>query len=228
MMTWNLAVADAQAWAARRAAVHALLAREAPDILCVQEAMPHQIADLTEWLPGHHLVAGAPDARGERNAVFVLSSRYDVLDRGTEKVAGNDEFRAATWVRLQDRSMGRSFVVVNTHLDHESRASRLAAAERIRALFPGAIVAGDLNTEPGSEAFEVLHEGRVDPFPEEGAETMHGWRGHADARLDAILLPPDIHVEEARLLRTEASDHHALSVDIAPEAKPRRVDEPDE
>lgn len=214
IMTWNLARADAQAWAARRARVLAVLAREAPDLLCVQEAMPHQIADLAAWMPRHHCIAGEPDARGERNAVFALADRYDVLGHGTGPLPGNGTPRAATWTRLLDKREGARMTVVNAHLDHEAMDARVAAAEKLRALFPDAVLAGDMNAEPGSPAHRILLEDRWDPFPMEGAETMRGGGDlQADARYDHILLPRDVDAAATRVVRSDASDHHALVVD---------------
>lgn len=220
MMTWNLARADAQAWAARRARVHAVLVRESPDLLCVQEAMPHMIADLRAWLPGHHVVAGETDARGERNAIFARAARYDVLGQGTEPLPGNGRPRAATWARLRDRREGATMTIVDLHFDHESEEARVGAAEKVRALFPGAILAGDLNAEPGRRAYRILLDGRHDPFPAVGAETMRGDHGMgADARYDAILLPPDVRAVDAHVVRSDASDHHALHADLRSERR---------
>lgn len=223
MMTWNLARADAQAWAARRGRVQAVLLRSFPDVLAVQEAMPHQIVDLQAWLPGHHLVAGEADARGERNAVFVDASRYDVLGHGTEPLPGDGTPRAATWVRLRERATRATLTVVNTHFDHTDEDARAAAAEKLQALLPGTVVMGDLNAEPGSLPHRILLAGRFDPFPDEGAETMRGDgpADAADARYDAILVPREMAAVQPRRILSDASDHHALAVDVDTE-----LDEP--
>lgn len=225
MITWNLERQGPTGWRARLGAVAAVLQREAPDILCLQEAQPHQLADVRALLPTLQWIDGIPDAKGEHSAIGFDPRLYALEEGGgfpMPREAGATR-RTATWARLRERRPGGTpMTVVNVHLDHESRRSRLLGAAYLRQRFPDAVLAGDFNAEPGSEPHHALLGTHQDPFPPDGAETMVGDNGTADARYDWILLPEGVEGAHPEVLRDAPSDHHALALDV----RPRRVDDP--
>lgn len=135
---------------------------------------------------------------------------------------GNEIDRFAHWARFF--ADGRAFTVVNVHLDHESSQMRVRSARLLRERCRGALLLGDINAEPGSEAHDILSRTFRDAHPPTGAETMIGEDGVADARLDGLFVPPRARVVDAGLVGDEderPSDHLGLVADV----EVRRADE---
>lgn len=179
-MTFNirldLAADGANAWPHRKANVAALIEREAPDILGMQEVLLHQKHDLEAALPGYQMVGvGRDDGREagefsplawrrerfalERWGTFWLSPTPDRPGRGWDAAYP----RIATWAVLRDRVSGARLRVLNTHFDHAGREARLNSAAMVaRWVAEGpdrtlpTIVLGDLNADPESEPYRRL------------------------------------------------------------------------
>jgi endonuclease/exonuclease/phosphatase family metal-dependent hydrolase len=158
VVTWNIHCGQEEGppwkqfdWPARKHALKMALNQVQPDILCVQEATPQQVAFLEHALPGHHHVgAGRDDGKsgGEHCAIYFRTERFEEIGTGTfwleEPIdqprigSALDVKRICTWVRLRDGTNGRTLRVYNTHL-YLTEAPRRAAAR----LILGQIVAGD-------------------------------------------------------------------------------------
>ncbi len=184
-MTFNirldLASDAANAWPYRKAMVAALILREAPDILGMQEVLLPQKRDLEAALPGYEMIGVARDdgrEAGEFSPLAWRRDRFEMLRSGTFWLSptpaapskGWDAAlpRIATWAVLRDRTTGRRLRVLNTHFDHVGREARLNSAAIIarwvaegpdRAL--PAIVLGDFNADPESEPYRRLAEDRA-------------------------------------------------------------------
>ncbi|MCT2559597.1 endonuclease/exonuclease/phosphatase family protein [Tsuneonella sp. YG55] len=179
-MTYNirldLASDGANAWSGRRELVFALLGREQPDVMGLQEVLLHQKADLEAALPGYAFAGvGRDDGAegGEFSPVAWRRARFEALETGTFWLSpapavpgkGWDAAfpRIASWALLRDRSTGMTFRILNTHLDHvgteararsgamlaEWAARHVAAGERV-------IVLGDFNSTPDMPAILTL------------------------------------------------------------------------
>ncbi|GIF73073.1 hypothetical protein Asi02nite_25910 [Asanoa siamensis] len=108
---------------------------------------------------------------------------------------------------------GAELAVVSTHLQPPpgggpvSQAREVAAFARGFAAGRAVVVGGDLNTQPGDEAFTVFTEaGLVDGFA--AARPLPS--SPADApreQIDHLLVSPEIGVTDVAAPRTEASDH---------------------
>ncbi|WP_232376138.1 endonuclease/exonuclease/phosphatase family protein [Amycolatopsis aidingensis] len=163
-------------WTDRRPVLARLLWLERPTVLGVQEALYHQVKQVSADLPGHYDWIGLGregGSRGEFMAVYYDTRRVEPVDfdhfwlSDTPKVIGsaswgNTVVRMVTWVRFRDRR-GREFVHVNTHFDHRSENSRQRSAElvaeRITGFDPGlpVVLTGDFNTPAeDSESFRIL------------------------------------------------------------------------
>ncbi len=155
-------------WPEHRRPLLTALRHAAPEILCVQEALPDQVAFLEAALSGHRRAGvGRDDGRdgGEHCAIFFDAARFTRLGGGTfwleepaDEPPGPTRLgpkRICTWVRLRDRRLGRTFRVYNTHL-YLTASMRQAAARlilsRIAAGDPTdpVLLAGDFNAPPGS------------------------------------------------------------------------------
>jgi endonuclease/exonuclease/phosphatase family metal-dependent hydrolase len=184
VMTFNvrrpvgrLAWRRADRWPQRRPRLRALLAAERPTVLCLQEAVPHQVAEVLAALgPGHRFVGHGrgPRRTGEGCPIVFDAGRLELLawrqhalsadpDRDGSRSWGNVIPRIAVSAHFRDRSTGARFDVLNTHLDPFSARSRVRSVAYLRSLVgPGpTIVAGDLNAGGASRTVrDLLADGR--------------------------------------------------------------------
>lgn len=223
------------AWPRRVGAIASLVDREAPHVLATQEGLPHQLADLDARLPGWRRVGGDRDGTGEGEHVAVfydprrllLVAHGDVWLSDTPDVPasrswGNRLPRHATWARFSDHEAGASFTLVNTHLDHESAASREKAAAFLARRYPDALLVGDFNDAPGSPTYEALTRTHTDVHALEAAGTFHGFGVVAGERIDWVLAPRSLAVVSSAVLCDEVSDHFPVVAELVPTA-PREV-----
>lgn len=143
-------------WGKRTNKVYALIGKQDPDLLGVQEALHNQVSDLVANLKGYAYVGvGRDDGRtkGEYSAILYRKDRFTVTKEGTfwlsptPSVAGSKGWdaaitRVATWAVLKDKKSGRSFFMLNTHFDHIGKEARRESALLIKT--KGAELAGSL------------------------------------------------------------------------------------
>ncbi|TWP47051.1 endonuclease/exonuclease/phosphatase family protein [Lentzea tibetensis] len=230
-MSFNLRYAsDAEpnSWAVRRPVLAQLLRQEQPTVLGTQEGLYGQLKDIRRDLPAHYDWIGAGRAGGSRDeftAIYYDTRRLTPLEfdhywlSATPNVIGsrswgNNVIRMVTSVRFADALAGTEFVVVNTHLDHESENSRLRSAElvrdRINALPAGlpVVLTGDFNVAAqAGPTYDVLMTGAhmTDTWPAAAERrtplyaTYHGYRPLVPngPRIDWILTRGDLTVDAA-------------------------------
>jgi len=114
---------------------------------------------------------------------------------------------------------GRVLRVLATHLHHRSRTERLAQVDVInRTVAEHAVptvLLGDLNARPDSPEIAAVTRHLVDAWRAGGDPDGFTFSARAPhARIDYVLVSPDIAVERARVVHTDASDHLLLSVDL--------------
>lgn len=168
-------------WSNRKDRVAALIRRNRPDLVGLQEALRNQLDDLIARLPDYEVYGVGRDdgkTKGEYSAILVRRTRFEVRASDTfwlsdtPTVAGSKGWdaalpRVATWARLHDRSTAREFLFLNTHFDHRGVQARIRSAAAIKAHLTSVqattplpiIMTGDLNVEPTSEAFLTLTAG---------------------------------------------------------------------
>ena len=148
------------------------------DIMGFQEALAHQVDDLSTRLPNHeHYGVGRDDGRsaGEHCPIFWNKSRFDLLHAETTWLSETPDVpgsigwdaalpRTATLVLLHDRKTGKVIRVANAHFSHIGAESRALAARMLSLQFSMStadvdILLGDLNAEAGSTALEILESG---------------------------------------------------------------------
>jgi endonuclease/exonuclease/phosphatase family metal-dependent hydrolase len=235
-MTFNLrrdVPADGDlAWPHRRALVAQLVREHAPDVLGTQEGLPHQLADLDAELPGYARVGRgrAHDGGDEacalhyRTDVFGLVASGDLWLSDEPAVPGSRSWgnrlpRLVTWATLLHRPTRRTVTFANTHLDHESNASRRRAAAFLAACLPGAVLMGDFNEAPGGHVHAALtRAGWRDEAAPDAPGTYHGYAATPRERIDWVLVPPHLVTRAHRVLVREGprwpSDHHPVLVDV--------------
>ncbi|MCW2667529.1 MAG: Metal-dependent hydrolase [Frankiales bacterium] len=135
----------------------------------------------------------------------VRSSRVHLLPSSTDAPYG--EQRVCLEADVQRGADGLQVLV--THLQHRPPGDRDAQWEAVRALVrrPG-VVLGDLNEEVAPLARRAL---LVDAGRPAGT-TFRSDRPRR--RIDAVLLTPDLSASRAQRLRSDASDHLPVVVDL--------------
>ncbi|MBW2618974.1 MAG: endonuclease/exonuclease/phosphatase family protein [Deltaproteobacteria bacterium] len=218
VLTFNLrhgwADDGAQAWAHRRKAVAALLARQGADIIGFQEVNDFQFDFLIDCLPGHRPL-GDRRPHGERwefRPVFVRAT-IKTLEVETLTLSATpnrlSRFRGSRYIRQATRVLfrfggpsGPEAVVYNTHLDFTDQVQLRQAAViwktiRERDLDRPAMLMGDFNGTPAGSAYRFLT-GRMDFGDQRGdfkdamsppqPHTHHGFTGRPQTGyLDWIL-----------------------------------------
>lgn len=144
------------------------------DVLGTQEVLHNQLEDLKQRLPEYGVVGvGREDGKekGEYSALWYKKNRFDLLDSGyfwlseTPEVPGSKGWdgaceRIASWAKLKDKTSGKEFFALNTHLDHVGVVARREGIslmlDRVHQLSGGlpVIVTGDFNSEPESDVIK--------------------------------------------------------------------------
>ena len=163
-------------WEVRKNAVANLIYEYAPDIIGTQEVKVNQLSDLQQLLSNYYSLGSDRTGTGndEHCAIFYHKNKLNCLDHGDFWLSdtpdipgsitpswGNHLPRIATWARFDIFGENQQIVVVNTHLDYDSRKSRELGAKLIcdrlqtEKLNPNnsfIFVSGDFNDKPGSIA----------------------------------------------------------------------------
>jgi endonuclease/exonuclease/phosphatase family metal-dependent hydrolase len=241
VMTWNIRFDNpsdsVNAWPNRKEKVFALLHKYNPDILGVQEALQHQITDITSALGYSFVGVGRDDgdSKGEYSAVLFRKEKFDLLDNGTfwlseqPEVPGSKNWdaaitRIATWASLMDKRTGRKFMVMNTHFDHIGKEAREKSAQLLKEkalqlnpeLLP-VIITGDFNCTRDEMPYEIMTDGElielIDPASQpEGTYCTFKVNGDACRAIDYIFLTNEWQADRYRVItdhdgRYYPSDH---------------------
>ena len=248
VVTWNLHCGQEHGlpwkqfdWPVRKHALAAALEKIRPDIFCVQEGTPEQVAFLEETLPDHHRVGvGRDDGKsaGEHCAIYLSRQRFEELKNGTfwleepidQPRVGSalDIKRICTWVRLRDRVSGRTLRIYNTHL-YLTEAPRLTAAKLILAHIAAGdqtdavLLTADFNAGPAVPSRRLFGEtGLTDSAELAGkpvGQPTFQMYGIGVWCLDGILVDKHWRVQQHLILdvkpgNTFPSDHFAVLADL--------------
>lgn len=221
-MTWRAA----DRWVVRAPRVEALMRREQPAVLGVQEALPDQAEVVLGALGERYRSVGhgrSRDSRGEGCPLIYDSERLEL--ESWEQRALSDRPGAAgsvTWGNVvprimvsaifRDRTTGARLLAVNTHFDHLSRRSRLRSARAIRAHVAAqslaAVVTGDLNTgEDTAPVRELFSGGLTDSWRAATTRVTAEWGTFPDyrpprtdrKRIDWIAVSPGVTIDRVAI-----------------------------
>lgn len=228
-------------WGNRKPAVKEILNDADPDILGIQEGLPHQVEIISEWFKNYNYFGRgrAEGGSGEQVAVFYKKERFKCLDHGhfwlsdTPEIPGSKSFgnqvvRMASWVILYDRFDDKEFLFLNTHLDHNSLNARIKGAELISSFCGKAevkykIVTGDFNDLPESKAISILKDEAklVDLFNNSSNQsaTFHNFSEQEFSRIDYIFVSDNIKSEKIKIIKEKPfdiypSDHYPIYADL--------------
>lgn len=166
-LRWDGFQDGANAWSRRRDVVYRVLREFDPDSVGTQEPMVRQIEDIEAAIPTLHSYRFDNDPVYVRTQqILYRSDRFDRIEgdgfliaEGTNK---GGTVRYCTWVRLSDRTTGRSYYHYNVHLDHRDATSREQSAVRLMKHIAGRVtdapfvVTGDFNTAEDSPTMAFL------------------------------------------------------------------------
>lgn len=161
-------------WANRKEKVAQVISSNNIDIVGLQEPWIDQIHDLKNLLQDYAWFGWGRDKgnnEGEFCPIFYRKDKFIVLDKGifwlsnTPEVAGSKGWdvkypRMVVWGRFKRKKDGKEFYFFNTHLG--GQIARFESSKLIRTKIDEmsdglpAIVTGDFNSKPDSEAYEVM------------------------------------------------------------------------
>ncbi len=151
-----------------------------------------------------------------------LLSRYRIADADGYHYSNNrNEVRGVTRGAIKTKGGKITFYV--THLDHTSSEKnvRKQQVQELISYWDGqsaSVLMGDFNAEPGSEPISIIRETPlVDVLKKSGLDqTPTFWEGRGEPfmHLDYIFVTPDLKYDGARIIRTRASDHMPVLVDL--------------
>lgn len=158
------------AWPNRKEYLFSQLAFYEPDVLGIQEALPHQVTEMASALSSYTYVGTARDGagKGESSNIFYKKDRFQLLQHNTfwlsetpEKISkGWDAAlnRVCTYALLKDKKNKKTFWVFNTHLDHMGELARtnsiqliLSQIKTLNTKNHPVFFMGDFNSEPTEE-----------------------------------------------------------------------------
>lgn len=203
------------AWPNRKTWVADLLRFYDADIVCVQEALHHQLDHLLQQLPQFSYSGlGRDDGKqaGEYSAILYDHNRFKLLDEGTFWLSPSPEIpsmgwdaaviRICSWAKFADKKSEQSFFVFNTHFDHVGVQAREESARLIMRMIQEiagnspVILAGDLNAEPNDEAVKLitaqLHDAyeasKEPPYGPYGTWNAFDYNSLLDRRIDYVFV----------------------------------------
>lgn len=204
LMTYNirldLASDGANSWPERKAFFMDQLRFYDPDILGVQEALPHQSSAIVQTFSQFQRVGLGRESNntGESSSLFIRKEKFSIQDSGTfwlsetpDRVSkGWDASynRVCTYALVKIRQSGKLFWIFNTHLDHKGQQARkngvaliLSTIQRLNKKNYPVVLMGDFNSEPTSPNIQQIRvsmddtrEVTVDP-PYGPAGTFNGF-----------------------------------------------------
>lgn len=240
VVAWNVAKARAHLGGAsfapaqdvrdRLARMAELLARESPDLVFLSEVLREcgpcpvdqvaelaRLLDLPHWAFGECYAFGLPGYR-IRNGNALLS-RFPLAPRANVQLAGARPFWSPTNNRralLCDVDLGDGLLrAVSVRNDSFDPANNARQAGELAALLAGrpALLAGDLNAEPGGEALAALRATGLFAGGFDGPPTFPA--SAPRRRIDYVLAPRGWTVVEERVLPSELSDHRPVVARLA-------------
>lgn len=246
IMSFNLLCAGngTHDWHFRRKLAVELIKQVKPDSFGVQEAHSGWMEALSNGLPEYAYVGVGRDdgeCSGEYSAVFYLKDKFELVENENFWLSETPEVpsrgwdgactRICSWAKLKEKSTGKVFVHMNTHLDHRGDIAQHEGAKLIRdkaASFGGipVVCTGDFNVFEGSECYNIVVSETLGDAKMLAAETMScgTYHGFTPKKIQAIIdfvfvdkatvKPLKYAVLDYKLDGKFYSDHYAVYADI--------------
>ena len=231
-------------WLKRIPGVIKVIKDTSPDSFGVQEAHIKWMNALCENLPEYGFVGvGRDDGKedGEFAAVFYKKDLYEVVDSGNFWLSETPDrpslgwdsacIRICTWAELKNKETGKTYIHMNTHLDHIGVVARTQGVKLIKekaASFGGkpVICTGDFNIEQDTDCYVEMVSGnmadarKIAPDSDD-CYTFHGFRpSKYQDKIDFIFVdkntvkPLKFKVINKKEYGKYYSDHFAVYADL--------------
>ena len=165
-------------WQHRKEHVASTILFNDAQLIGVQEALKHQLDELSILLPGYQWTGVGRDdgmAAGEYTAVFYDTSRFDLLGSETFWLSESPEIpgskswdaaitRIATIGHFKDQLSDQDFYFANTHFDHIGEVARTESARLLVERLPSLageyplVLTGDFNFTDDKEGYAIITE----------------------------------------------------------------------
>ncbi|UKJ06881.1 endonuclease/exonuclease/phosphatase family protein [Solitalea lacus] len=163
-------------WVDRAPIVAALIRFHDFDVFGTQEALKHQLDDITNTMPQYERYGiGRDDGKdkGEHSAIFFKKDKFRLLNKGDFWLSQTPDKpslgwdatccnRICSWVYLQDIKTKRKFYFFNAHYDHQGVVARNEGSKLILAKIKAiagnepVVLTGDFNATPDSECYKNI------------------------------------------------------------------------
>ena len=216
-------------WVRRCPVICDMINFEQPDIFGTQEALIHQLRDMTRLLQGYAYIGiGREDGKeaGEHSAIFYKKDNIELLNSGNfwlnetpdKPKLGWDAacIRICTWGKFKDKQTKRQFYFFNLQMDHVGVVARREATKLvIRKIQEMAgnripvILTGDFNVDQTDETYRILSDSGILKDAYISAEQRFAENGtfndfkpdlKTDSRIDHIFLSPRFKVRHYGIL----------------------------
>ena len=249
VISYNIRVGTANdgtnSWKYRYPASAMMISDQKPDVFGVQEALDFQIKYLEEYCPDYKCIGvGREDGKhkGEHMSIFFNKKTIKLIKLGTFWLSETPEvpskgwdaacFRSATWALMKDKTSGKKFYFVNTHLDHvgwEARKNGLKLiVDRIAGINPEnypMILTVDFNMRIDRPEFDdlkkVMQNAREVAVKTDHINTYNDWgKASADYIIDYIWFKGFSSCTEYETItkeymnRTFVSDHYPITATL--------------
>lgn len=220
--------------------VYALIQKEMPDVLCLQELYEETFRDLQSTFGLHGffapmvdcLKASTEEARPiDQWGIGILSSlpiqlrETDYYDKFTEdypEFRGSRSERPLATALVVEIEATRPMVIATTHftwaanggVSDEQRVN-LGSLFNCLDRYSSVLLCGDFNAPRGTEIYQAIASRFHDNVPPQTVSTLDLMlhRSHKKLVVDSIFTTPDFKVENVRVI-SEVSDHCALLASV--------------
>lgn len=165
-------------WTDRKDDVIATVRKFMPDVFGIQEAHIDWMNTFVAGMPEYDYVGvGRDDGKeeGEFSPVFYRREKYNLLDKGWFWISETPDvpskswdtccIRIASWAKLEEKESGKTFVAMNTHLDHVSYEARKNGVRLVNEFAAKidcpAFITGDFNIPEGTDCYIDMVEGGI-------------------------------------------------------------------
>ena len=170
-------------WDNRKLAVLSILQKKQPDVVGLQEALPHQISFLTQQLKGYGMIGQGRDGgnMGEYCAIFYNKKTIQLISSDTFWLSETPEIPSLGWDAAYKRictnglftqkNTQKKIHIYNTHLDHIGEIAQLNSIQQITQHIRTnnspentVILMGDFNSLPTSKVIRYATQHLDDAF----------------------------------------------------------------
>lgn len=249
VMSYNIRYGNADdgtnSWKFRYPLTAMMLMDQKPDVVGMQEPLKYQLDYIKEYVkPYKYVGVGREDGKteGEYSPIFYNSKKISLVKWGFFWLSETPDKpgkgwdarhpRTAVWAILKDKTSGRKFIAVNTHLDHRGKEAQEKGAalivERIARInrdnLP-VVLTGDFNLGQDSPLMSPIENAYVNTrrtaLRSDDGATFNGWgKSKSKVQIDHIYQTGFQRCQEFSVItkkyenRAFISDHYPIVAEL--------------